>query len=256
AKLLQTLHDIDHKSEAGREWKKAARQRIRSALAVRDFASYRAAVAEMDESMAGVIKGKIERSDGLALAVRDKMLDSLKENFYSLFIEKKKDPWLDENIIWTTQAAMDARTEEMRVLTEEAMPANAKQIGEAAEEGDLRENADWQAAIEERDMLVARARKMNNELTIARILKLSDVPDDTVSVGSLVRLKRVPDGEEIEMSFLGPWDSDPQKRIYAYTTRLAQSLMGKSLGMTFELEIEGRKDEYTIQTLTPSDGLE
>jgi len=248
SKVLQGLFEVDHHWEGNREKRKEIRQNVRTVLSARNFASYREAVAEMDESMASVIRGKIERTDGLALAIRDKMLDMLKENFYAIFVEKKTPPWLDESVIWTSQKALDKHAEELKVLTDVTMPANAKQIGEAAEQGDLRENADWQAAIEERDMLVARHRKINDELTRARVLQLRDVEDDIVSIGAKVTLK-ADDGSTVKMSFLGPWDTDTEKRVYSYTTKLGQTLMGKRIGETVTLNTDETEREYTVEAL-------
>lgn len=132
------------------------------------------------------------------------------------------------------------------------MPANAKQIGLAAEQGDLRENADWTAAIEERDMLVARVRKINAELAMARILERSDIPRDSVGIGSKVTMRRVADSAEYELTFLGPWDSNPEQKVYSYTTKLAQSVMGLAVGERVELDFEDGPQEYEIVGLSPA----
>ncbi len=251
-KILDMSHEIDHNWHGDNTSRKDARQKVRNALAARDYAIYQAALDEADEAMGSVVKTKIERTDGLAQAVNEQLINRLRDKFFSLFVKAKALPWEDESVIWTTDKALEAHQEEMRILKEVTMPANAKQIGEAAEAGDLRENADWQAAIEERDMLVARARKIQNELLMARVIHVTDVPKDSVSVGSKVTLKRVSDGKTFEMSFLGPWDSDTDNNIYAYTTRLAQNLMGKALGETLTLELEGQEDQFTIDALAPA----
>jgi len=129
------------------------------------------------------------------------------------------------------------------------MPANSRDIGEAAEGGDISDSGDWQAAIEEQRRLQAQAAKMQDDLVRARVLHAQDVPTDSVGVGSRVTVKRVSDGELIEMSFLGPWDSDVDNRVYSYHTPLAQTLMGKTPGETVTLKIDGGEAQYTIETL-------
>jgi len=248
-KLLDLAHEIDHNWPGDQASRKDARQKVRQALAARNYAIYQQALDEADEAMGSVIKTKIERTDSLAMAVSEQMMNRLRDKFFSLFVKAKVNPWEDESVIWTTEAALEAHQEEMKVLKEVTMPANAKQIGEAAEEGDLRENADWQAAIEERDMLVARARKIQDELIRARAIHITHVPKDSVGVGSRVTLRRVADGETFEMSFLGPWDSDTANGIYAYTTKLAKNLMGKKIGDTLSLEIAGQQGQFTIDSL-------
>lgn len=250
-KLLQALEATDVDWQGSADERRILRQRVRSALSASNYEAFREALEEMDGSMAQVIRTKLERCDGLAQAVREKTLDLLRQKHYRIFLETKADPWEDDSVIWTTRKALDAQAEELRVLMEEQMPANAKQIGEAAEEGDLRENADWQAAIEERDMLVARARKIQGDLARTRILGPGDVPTDHIGIGSRVRLRSAADDETVELTFLGPWDSDPTRRVYSYTTRLAQGMMGKVPGAEVSLDLQGQGTEqvYVIEEI-------
>lgn len=249
-KLLDLLFDIDHHWTGPTDQRREARQKVRSALAANDFQTFRTIVEEIDEHMGAVVKTRIERTDGLAQTVRDKMLHLLRQKHPHLFRERKLAPWENEAVLWTTAAAIRAREEDLRELREVKIPANARQIGEAAAQGDLSENADWEAAVAERDMLMARANKIQQELSCARVLTPEDVPSDHVGIGSRVRLRRTSDGAELTLSFLGPWDSDPERRIYSYTTRLGKSLMGKPRGATLELEIDGAIAEYTIEELS------
>jgi len=249
-KLLDALFEIDHHWTGDGAARREARRKVRSALAADHFAAFRRVVDEIDTAMGAVVKGKIERTDGLAQTVREKMLHGLRQKHHELFLRKKAPPWEDERVIWTSESALQARREDLRVLLEEKIPANAKQIGEAAAQGDLSENADWEAAIAERDLLAARAHKIQDELLRARALRPEDVPTDTVGVGSRVRLRHAETGEEIELTFLGPWDSAPERRVYAYTTRLALDLMGKALGTSLSYEIDGRRGGYTIVAIS------
>lgn len=250
-RFLQVLHDVDHHWDGDQAARKDVRQRIRSALSARDYAAYEEALEETDESMARVVKGKIERTDGLAQTVSDEMLHRLRQKHPKLFLQEKLPPWLDERFIFTTADGLHRRAEELRVLKEVTMPANAKQIGEAAAQGDLRENADWQAAIEERDMLVALARKITEELARARTITAEEVPAEVVGIGSRVTLRKVADGTELVATFLGPWDGDVEKRLYSYTSGLGMALMGKPIGETVEIKLEGLEGEYRIESLAP-----
>jgi transcription elongation GreA/GreB family factor len=249
SKLLAALLEIDNDWHINADQRREARQIVRNALGARDYAGYRETLDEMDQAMADVIRGNIERTDGLAQAVREDMLKMMRKEFARLFVKKKVNPWEDEKVLWTSAEGLRQREEELRVLKEVTMPANAKQIGEAAEQGDLRENADWQAAIEERDMLVSQARRMQAEMVKARIITQADVPDGKVSVGTRVKLKPASGGASVEIAFLGPWDSDPDRGIYSYQTGLAQSLMGRAVGESVEVKIAGREGEFEIENI-------
>lgn len=249
SRMLKTMLDLEHDWDIPPSIRKTATQRLRAALTGGDYATFRAALAVMDEGVAGTIKRLAERCGGLSQANRGVMMDLLRENFYGLFVKAKVDPWADENTIYTTQASLDRREAELKDLTEVKMLENARAIGAAAAHGDLSENSEWKFALEERDMLQARAMKLQDELFKARVILSEMVPTDAVGIGSKVLLRRLSDQKTIELSFLGPWDSDLKAGILSYQTPVGLELMDRRPGETVRLKIEGQEDEYAIEKL-------
>ncbi len=249
SKILSAVVELDHDFQIGNVERKASRQKIRAAMSASDYASYRQALSEMSEAVAGTFKDRINRAIGLAETVRDDMMAMLRENFYSLFVRAKVEPWLDQTTIWTTQVALDKRQAALKHIIEVKMLENARAIGEAAAHGDLSENSEWKFAIEERDLLAARAAKLQEEIAMSRVIQPEDVPTDYVGVGSKVILERIGDGKRLELTFLGPWDSDLEKGFYSYQTGLGQDLMGKTIDDTVNVKFEGMEGEYRITAL-------
>ena len=251
ARMLKTMLELEHDWSVPHSLRKSVNQKLRSAISASDYASYKAALAAMDEPVAGTIKRLVERAGGLSDSVRGNMMDRLKESFFGLFVKARVEPWLDENTIWTTQAAMDKRLAELKDLTEIRMLENARAIGAAAAHGDLSENSEWKFALEERDMLRARAAKLQDELSKARGIHPEGIATDSVGIGSLVVLRRSRDSQELRLTFLGPWDSDVTRNIYSYQTPLAQDLMGMSVGETLFMKWEGQEEECVIEKILP-----
>ena len=152
-------------------------------------------------------------------------------------------------VLWTTEASLHRQEAVLTELVEITLPANSRAIGAAAERGDLSENSEWQYAVEEQRRLNARVAQLRDDLTRARIIRADDIPDDQVSVGSHVVL-RGSDGREVELTILGPWESDVEKRIYNYKTPLAQSLLGADVGVQVTLKLTGTEDEYVIERIS------
>jgi len=246
-RLLEVLQRVDHDGQAARDLRRDVRQQVRSALSAQDYASYRRAVEEMDQAVAETFKGRIDRCVGLAQTVREEMLAILRERFGALFVRAKVDPWADESVLWTTAEGLGRREAALKEIVEVKMPANARAIGEAAAHGDLSENSEWKFAIEERDLLRARAGKLQDELARARVLTAEDVPEGTVGIGSRVRLRRTADGEAVELTFLGAWDGEPERNVFSYQTPLAGACMGKAVGDAVTLKIGGAEAEYRIE---------
>jgi len=248
SRLLKTSHELDIDVQAaGRADRREIQRRIRSALGARDLAGFREVVAEMDEAMASIMKGRIERTGGLAESVREDLLNILRENFYSLFAKAKVEPWLDEGTIWTTETALHRCESELKELVEVKIPANSRAIGEAAAHGDLWENSEWKFAIEERNKLQARQAKMQDELARARVFHPDEVPSHSVGIGSRVTVRRADSDARLELTILGPWDTDLERRRFSYKTVLAQGLLGKSVGDTITLKLEGDEAQYDIE---------
>ncbi|MFA6134950.1 MAG: GreA/GreB family elongation factor [Phycisphaerae bacterium] len=245
-RLLNAALEMERDWDLDPAFRKAALLQIRSALSAGDYASYRQVLGEVSESVAGTLKRRVERCDGLAEAVQGKMLALLKENFFTLFVEAKVAPWLDESVIWTTEAALKRQQDEFTQLTDVKMLANARAIGAAAAHGDLRENADWQFAMEEKRRLLAQATRMQDELTRCRILQQHDVPTDFVGIGSRVTLKRADGGGEQTLTILGPWDGDLTRGLYSYKSALAATLLGKAPGQTVTLKNETGEADWIV----------
>jgi transcription elongation factor GreB len=165
-----------------------------------------------------------------------------------LFLKKKLEPWLDEGTLWTTEEALETRRRELRELQDIRLPTNAKAIGAAAAHGDLSENSEWQYAMEEKHRLEEQINQLQLDLAKTRVIVPDDVPTDSVGIGSKVTLHG-DDGATIEMTFLGPWESDLDKRIYSYRSGLAQSLMGQPVGASVMVKIDGREGTYTIEAV-------
>jgi transcription elongation GreA/GreB family factor len=249
-RLLDLLRQFEKDHDLDRNTLKQIRQRIRSALSAASYASYRAAVAQMDEAVAATIKNLIAQvEDGLAEAVRDNLWTILSESFYALFAKAKVLPWLDETAIWTSEAALRRRQAELKHLADVKMLENARAIGAAAEHGDLSENSEWRFAIEERDLLRAQVAMMQDEIARARIIRAHEIPTNSVGIGSRVRLLRLDTNQPLTLDLLGPWEGDLSRHIYNYLTPLAQVMLGHAPGDTVTLKLGGEEAQYRIESV-------
>ncbi len=248
-RLITVLSDVDKDLEMDRNVKRDIRQAIRSALAASDYAAYRRMVDEIDEPVAATVMNLIQRAEGFSYTVAHDLLSLLRQRHYRLFLTEKAKPWENDNVVWTSEAALRRRQGELKHLTDIKMLENAEAIGKAAEHGDLSENSEWQFAIEERDLLRAQAMRMQEELAKAKVIDPRALPADQVAIGSTVHLVRLSDGAPIEVTLLGPWDSDPDRGVYNYQTPLAAELLGRAVGEEVTLKLGGREERYRIDRL-------
>ncbi|MCP3919182.1 MAG: hypothetical protein GY711_26880 [bacterium] len=155
--------------------------------------------------------------------------------------------WVGETI-WTTKLGLTKRSNELRELRETKIPENEEAIGRAASFGDLSENSEWEAAIEEQRNLTSRAMAIEEELRSADLIENATLPEATACPGSRVRY-REDSGSEIEIVILGPWDGDEWNgtQIVSYRAPLAAGLLGKQAGDEVVLKLPS--GELAVQVL-------
>ena len=150
----------------------------------------------------------------------------------------------NSNVIWTTQEGYRKVKERIKEISTSETVGNAKEIEEARALGDLRENAEFKAALERRDRLQSELRTLSEQFNRARILTTNDVTTNEVGVGVVVDCQSNEE-KKISYTLLGPWEADPDKGILSFESKLAQSLMGKKVGD--EVSIKGKT--FTISHL-------
>ena len=137
---------------------------------------------------------------------------------------------------------------ELENLINVQIPENAAAVALARSYGDLRENAEYDAAKEKRRFLHRRRAELEKTLGFIRSTDFKDVViDGQVVIGSLVRLESA-SGSIREYYVLGAWDGDPEKNRISYKTRIGEVLMDKKIGDKVEIPEAG---SYTIKEILP-----
>lgn len=154
--------------------------------------------------------------------------------------------YLPESGVLVTRKAYNERKEKFEYLVNVEMPENSRDIGEAQEKGDLRENAEYKAAMERQVQLRAELTKLEAELKSAKIIDLSDVKTSRIHIGCRVKLKNSETQEELNYAILGPWDTDTEKSIISYQSPLGMALLGKKQGDSAIVDFDGSKTEFLI----------
>ena len=240
---LVELADLVRAAGLSEEQRKEHLAELRSALFVRDARPLREALEGATAHQVGIIKGLAEYNPGLTDNMRGIVIDILRPLQPALFI-RKVNAW-EEDVVYTTEAGLERRRAELEQLVHVRLPEVMREIGQAAQFGDLSENAEYAAAVEERGRLAARAGRMQEEMAEARPITREMATADHVTVGSRVRTRNLVTGEEQTFTFLGPWDADPDKGIMAYNAPLGLAFMGKQVGdeVNYRAGTEERKWE-------------
>lgn len=120
--------------------------------------------------------------------------------------------------------------EELEKLEEELHFKLPKEIQKAREFGDLRENAEYKAALERQSVVQARIAQLRQRLSEVQSIDLSKIPTDRVAYGSQVTLYDLDRDEKIKYKLVTSEESDPENGLISTVSPIGQALMGKEEG--------------------------
>ena len=145
-----------------------------------------------------------------------------------------------------TQRSYDRKKEELKDINTVQMPEILKEINFARELGDLRENSEYQYAKEHKRELERRIGELNNDLSTVRVMTPSDVLPGLIGFGTKVTLLDRISGGEVTYTFMGRWESEPEKGIIDFNAPLGQHLVNHKAGEDVKFEINERKYDFQV----------
>jgi transcription elongation factor GreA len=129
----------------------------------------------------------------------------------------------------------------------EAMrPEVIQAIKEAREEGDLRENAGYDAARERQGMLEAKISYIKSRIAEFNVIDLNTMDGKKVCYGATVRIENIDTGEMREYTLLGPDETQYVDGSISVFSPVAKALLGKEAGDETVVVAPKGKIEYEI----------
>jgi len=141
------------------------------------------------------------------------------------------------------QAELDKLESELRVH----LP---KEIKRALEFGDLRENSEYQTALQRQTMVKARIRELRQRMSEVASIDLSRIPHDKAGYGSTLVLYDGEREEEVTYRLVTPEESDPAAGLISTVSPIGRSLMGKEEGDEVVVTIPSGSRRFEIRKLT------
>ena len=149
-------------------------------------------------------------------------------------------------ILRDTYRALEA---EMKAIDKKKRETSAR-IKEAADHGDLKENAEYHAAREEQSLIVYKKQLMQSHAPF-RFIEHSEIETDEVGFGNKVTILEEGNDEAEDYYLLGPieFELDLYPMIVTYHSPFGQAIVGKKIDEHFTLEIKGKETKFTITAI-------
>ncbi|RYD20969.1 MAG: transcription elongation factor GreA [Spirochaetia bacterium] len=146
-----------------------------------------------------------------------------------------------------TKYGAELLKEELARLKTKDRPAVINAISEARAQGDLSENAEYDAAKERQSFIEGRIADLEGKLSAAQIIDpvLLDA-EGRIVFGSTVRLEDMESGDEVTYQIVGVDEADLKEKKVSITSPIARALIGKSAGDVVEVQAPAGIREYEV----------
>ncbi|ABX43906.1 transcription elongation factor GreA [Lachnoclostridium phytofermentans] len=128
----------------------------------------------------------------------------------------------------------------------------SQKIKEAREQGDLSENAEYDAAKDEQRDIEARIEEIDKILKNAEVVVEDEVDVDTVNIGCLVRILDMEFNDELEYKIVGSTEANSLKGKISNESPVGKALIGARKDDVIEIEINGNSFKYKVLEIQKS----
>ena len=176
---------------------------------------------------------------------RNKILEKYPDFKFRVSEEKTSQP---KGMIVTAKKLAEKKAEIDNIKNVE-LEKNKVELADAKAKGDLKENAEYQAAKEAKHQLEMRLSKLQEELSRAVIFDPTTSTTAVISFATVVTLHDNIENKDEEYTILGPWESDPDNNIISYMSPFGDAILDKKVGDTVKFTINEHNYDYTVKAI-------
>ena len=145
-----------------------------------------------------------------------------------------------------TYDRMQQMEKELNELKTNKRKEVAQKIKEARAQGDLSENAEYDAAKEQQAEIETRIAELEKLLRNAEIIDEENLNDEQIQLGNRVKVLDVEFDEEIEYTIVGSTEADPTEGRISNESPVGQALLGAEVGDTVDVTTPNGGCQYKV----------
>ena len=140
------------------------------------------------------------------------------------------------DIMYVTKETLDKMMEELHRMKTIDRPAASRAIAEAREKGDLRENAEYDAAKEAQGILEAKMALLESQVASARIVSTDEIDTSKVSILTKVTITNIATKKTVTYQLVGEKEADLKAGKISISSPIGRGLLGKIKGDVAEVQ--------------------
>ncbi len=150
---------------------------------------------------------------------------------------------------YVTAETFERLKEELQHMKGVDRPAASSAIAEAREKGDLKENAEYDAAKEAQGMLEAKIKQLEGVLANARILDESNIDTSKVSILTKVTLTNMNTKKQVTYKIVSENEADLKLGKISVTSPIGRSLLGKVIGDVVDVIVPAGVLKFKVEKI-------
>ena len=159
-------------------------------------------------------------------------------------MEKKK-----KLLTYAGLRALEQELEELKVVKRKEV---AQKIKEAREQGDLSENAEYDAAKDEQRDIEARIEELENILKNVEVVDEEEVDLDKINVGCAVKVYDITFDEEMDFKIVGSTEANSLEGKISNESPVGHALIGKTVGDVVDVETQAGLMQFKVLEISRS----
>jgi transcription elongation factor GreA len=152
--------------------------------------------------------------------------------------------------MYVTKETFDKMREELHQMKSVDRPASSRAIAEAREKGDLKENAEYDAAKEAQGMLEAKIKQLEGVIANAKIVDTKTIDTSKVTILTKVTITNVATKKTVTYQIVGEKEADLKLGKISAGSPIGKGLMGKLRGDVAEIQAPNGMVKFRIEDIT------
>lgn len=151
---------------------------------------------------------------------------------------------------YVKQETYDQMKAELHHLRSVDRPAASRAIAEAREKGDLKENAEYDAAKEAQGLLEAKIKQLEGVIATAKIVDESNIDTSRVSILTKVTLTNLNTKKEVTYQIVSEKEADLKLGKISASSPIGKGLLGKIVGDMAEINVPAGIIKFKVENIT------
>lgn len=148
--------------------------------------------------------------------------------------------------ILLTKKKKEELEKELDILIHEKRAEASEKLRIARGFGDLSENAEYDEAKDEQAKIELRIVEIEQQLKNVELIDEKTLSEDTVSIGSTVKIKNLDNNKEMTLTILGTLEADIKKNIISNESPLGKALLNSKIGDIIDVKTKIKKIQYEV----------